>query len=200
MPHGLGVSLLHGKDMLMKSARWLIGTGDTIKIAQDSWIASGDRVESFNQQGMKFVSSLIDQTNACWNIHLLNRFFDPPVVSRILQTPFSWFGGEDKLWWPFTKTGEYSVKSGYWQFKQQQQSTTPEVPSTSTSVQRRAWDMIWKEKVPQKLKIFMWKVYQGILPVREVLKGRKIANDDNCPVCKNGPEYMEHALLLCQWT
>lgn len=117
-------SIIHGKETLMKSARWLLGKGENVKIAQDPWIASGVRIDNFMHPEIEFVSSLIDQANACWNVPLLRRFFNPPLVDQILQTPFSWFGGDDKLWWPFTKTGEYSVKSGYWQIKQHQQSTT----------------------------------------------------------------------------
>lgn len=52
-------SQIHGNEILMKSARWLIGSGEKIKIAKDSWIASGDIIDEFNHQGLEYIRDLI---------------------------------------------------------------------------------------------------------------------------------------------
>lgn len=46
----------------------------------------------------------------------------------------------------------------------------------------------------------MWKIYHNILPVKENLRRRRIHTTGDCPICQQGPESMEHALLLCPWT
>lgn len=59
---------------------------------------------------------------------------------------------------------------------------------------------IWRAHVPQKIKIFLWKMCHNILLVKYNLKYRRIATTDTCPICQQEPETIEHALLLCSWT
>lgn len=106
-------SLVHGKKMLLQQSRWLVGTGEQISITQDLWLASGERVMANLPGHVKTVSQLIDQNNCCWNIGMIRTLFDNQIVVKILQTPIQWFGGNDKIWWPFTRFGEYTVKTGY---------------------------------------------------------------------------------------
>lgn len=67
-------------------------------------------------------------------------------------------------------------------------------------VQQKTWMKIWKVHAPQKIKLFLWKLCHDILPVKENLRKRRLTEEGICPVCKQCPETLEHALLQCQWT
>lgn len=118
---------------------------------------------------------------------------------RILQTPIAWNQGEDSLWWPFSKSGEFSVKSGYFQSKRQEIKDTTG-PSTSVGVSPFVWKEIWDVKVPQKIKFFLWKLCHNALPVGQNLCKKRIKNSPLCQLCEKEEESIEHMLLFCEWT
>lgn len=103
------------------------------------------------------------------------------------------------LWWPYAKSGLFSVKSGYQVLKQNVQESVL-YPSTSRSASENTWKIVWGSKVPQKIKMFMWRVCLNILPVRENLRKKKVVPNAICPICQKEQETIEHALLLCSWT
>ena len=61
---------------------------------------------------MKFFD-LIDLEIKSWDENLLHGLFIPEEVSLIKSIPLCITSVEDKLVWPFTVSGEYTVKSGY---------------------------------------------------------------------------------------
>lgn len=113
-------SLLHGRDIVKKNARWQVGKGDMINVIEDIWLASGERILNMTSPGAGTVSELLDYGNSGWNLSMLRNLFDPHTVRNILKTPIRWFEGSDRIWWPFVKSGEYSVKSGYWHIMNQE--------------------------------------------------------------------------------
>ena len=54
--------------------------------------------------------------------------------------------------------------------------------------------------MPQKIKLFLWRVCQNAISVKENLFKRRIINTPICPICCLERETVEHALLLCPWT
>lgn len=117
----------------------------------------------------------------------------------MLQTPIAWNLDRDTLWWPGAKTGEYSVKSGCFQDKKNDQRIN-RVPSSSYGVEANVWKRIWRQHVPQKVKVFLWKLCQNAIPVLGNLWKRKIVRFANCPICSLEPESIEHTFLVCEWT
>ena len=55
-------------------------------------------------------------------------------------------------------------------------------------------------KVPQKVKMFIWRCCQNALPINENLFNKKLISSPICQICKLEKETIEHALLLCPWT
>lgn len=105
-------SMIHGRDLLKKSGRWSIGYGVEITLTEDKWLVNGER-EVLNQDSdVTVVSELIDDYHN-WNLEALRKNLNPPYAISALQTPISWSNPIDTLYWPFTRDGEYSVKSGY---------------------------------------------------------------------------------------
>lgn len=52
----------------------------------------------------------------------------------------------------------------------------------------------------KKLRFSYGSFCHDILPVKENLRKRRLSEEGVCPVCKQGPETVEHTLLQCQWT
>lgn len=110
-------SLLHGKEVVMSSARWMVSNGNNIDIRNDKWLASGDIVEINENSVLRLVQDIIDPVTKSWDVYKIRNNFPAPTAFKILQTPMAWHCDADILWWPNAKSGEYFVKSGYFHLK-----------------------------------------------------------------------------------
>ena len=59
------------------------------------------------------------------------------------------------------------------------------------------WSTLWKLHIPNKLKIFGWRVCHDILPTRENLARKTIIKDRTCQLCTRGDESALHVLWEC---
>nr|AAP52527.2 retrotransposon protein, putative, unclassified [Oryza sativa Japonica Group]AAX95549.1 hypothetical protein [Oryza sativa Japonica Group] len=72
-----------------------------------------------------------------------------------------------------------------------------ESSSSGTNNINKAWEMIWKCKVPQKVKIFAWRVASNCLATMVNKKKRKLEQSDMCQICDRENEDDAHALCRC---
>ena len=56
------------------------------------------------------------------------------------------------------------------------------------------WRHLWKLHLPNKIKVFGWRVCQNVLPTKENLARLKVIVDDSCECCKGNLESVLHAL------
>ncbi|KAK7303490.1 hypothetical protein RJT34_14397 [Clitoria ternatea] len=82
-----------------------------------------------------------------------------------LQTPIRVATGEDTLSRPYTRHGDYTVKSGYRAIKLMT-DVAEQAPSSSFSPRKSLWKAVWEAKVPKKIQTFVWKLCHNLLPVR----------------------------------
>ena len=52
-------------------------------------------------------------------------------------------------------------------------------------------------KIPNKMKVFAWRVCNDILPTKMNLVNRRIITDASCPICTRFPETAVHVLWDC---
>lgn len=97
--------------------------------------------------------------------------------------------GEDKLVWHFNNDGIYTVKSGYHTYLQRIREDSGQLWSTS-----HLWRKIWGAPVPNKLKHFIWRAAQDVLPTRWNLCSRNITEQLECPVCSATDETTTHII------
>lgn len=100
------------------------GSGENIDIYTDRWLASGELISLNANPNLSKVKDIIDPINKCWNIRLIRENFQPAQAIQILQTPIAWNCGQDSIWWPKSKSRDFTVKSGYYQMKKQVRATT----------------------------------------------------------------------------
>lgn len=58
------------------------------------------------------------------------------------------------------------------------------------------WPLLWKLKVPARIKFFTWQLVNNILPNAIFLAQRKIIDSNSCPLCHQKPETTHHFWFL----
>ena len=102
--------------MLLKGARWRIGCGEAVSIWNDAWLPSVEHLRVLSDIVLGFeegrVSDLINPLTRTWDLHLVHRLLSPEEAALVLSIPLSRTPVEDKIIWPFTPSGKYTVNSG----------------------------------------------------------------------------------------
>ncbi|KAH9685475.1 reverse transcriptase domain-containing protein [Citrus sinensis] len=189
-------SIIWGRQVIVNGMRWRIGTGDSVKIYKSQWIPRPQTFTPISAPILDMdcaVAELIDE-NHKWKESLIQQHFnseDAELISRILL-PSS--PKPDQILWHYDKKGNYSVKSGY---QIAMRIKHPDWPSSSSS-NLGQWNVIWSLELPEKIKIFMWKVARNFLPTAENLWRRKMLQEPTCPRCKMKKEDINHAIMVCK--
>uniref|UniRef100_A0A7N2R5Q9 Reverse transcriptase zinc-binding domain-containing protein n=1 Tax=Quercus lobata TaxID=97700 RepID=A0A7N2R5Q9_QUELO len=84
------------------------------------------------------------------------------------------------LYWLHTKSGEYTVRSGYYIARQIAEEKDEVGECSRTGMSGLIWNMLWKLKIPNKIKIFGWRAWNNALPTRENLFKRRVVHDARC--------------------
>ena len=110
-------SILKGRGVLKEGMKWRVGDGTQIQIWLDLWFPSEflPYVTSLVAAGWveAKVCSLIKPNSKEWNQEALRALILPRDISPIHSIPLASIPITDKLFWPFTPLGAYTVKSGY---------------------------------------------------------------------------------------
>ena len=191
-------SILKGRDLLLKGAQWRVGYGDAISVWNDAWLPSKShpRIESQVVPGFEEmkVSAFIDPITKKWDSYLLNGLFTPQEAKLILSIPLCQNAVEDTVVWPFTPSGNYTVKSSTRFLTADQAITQREEPEQTSN---EVWKSIWSLNVQSKVRNFLWRTCHNALPVKQNLRRRHILTEDVCKLYKNEIESVLHALWSC---
>lgn len=139
---------------------------------------------------------MIDPGTEKWDEELIRDIFNPVDVNRILQIPLNYSSFEDFVAWNGSSSGFFSVRSAYhceWnhEFRNTNHLVGPAAPNI-------VWSILWKLRIPGKIKIFCWRALHGILPLKSILTNRHVGSADHCPmICSQGPEDVMHLLFGC---
>ena len=192
-------SLLKGREVLWRGARWRVGTGETIKVWDYPWLPSLEhpRILSPIIDGLQdaMVDCLISPTSRSWDRDVLFGYFAPMEADLIVKIPLSPTKVEDKLIWPHVPNGVYTVKSGYRFLVKDKPDPLLYHPSQGENPS--IWSCIWRLSVPNKVKNFLWKACKEALPVKKNLVRRKVLEEDVCCHYKLKAEDGYHALWDC---
>ncbi|XP_058753771.1 uncharacterized protein LOC131626956 [Vicia villosa] len=99
----------------------------------------------------------------------------------------------DNFHWKLTSNGVFSVASVSNLVSNAKDITWP----TNTI---KLLDVMWKAKIPKKVKIFSWRFFIERLSLKYLLAYRGVTNltSLDCPFCSNHPESSEHLFFQCQ--
>lgn len=100
---------------------------------------------------------------------------------------------QDSYIWPLEKTGDYSVKTGYFSIHSSDTQSTILLGEVST------WNWnkhLWLPPLQPKLKFFLWKVATNSLPTGANLQTRDLRGNTACKRC-GAEETIAHILFHC---
>ncbi|XP_073279489.1 uncharacterized protein [Primulina huaijiensis] len=136
------------------------------------------------------VSDLMSSDPQQWVIALLHELFNDRDVKAILQIPLQETNCPDSWVCHYSKTGKYTVKSGYW----------VGLETSSLSEENGVageWGKIWNLQVLPKVKHFLWRATRKCLPVRASLQRKGIQVPLTCIQCGGDIENTWHIFLTC---
>uniref|UniRef100_A0A1J3E5Y1 Putative mitochondrial protein n=1 Tax=Noccaea caerulescens TaxID=107243 RepID=A0A1J3E5Y1_NOCCA len=191
-------SIISARPLVNKGLIKRVGSGDSISVWNDPWIPDS-RPRSAICNGVNYyphlrVSELIDRSTSTWNLPLLHQFFTATEIEAIIGIPISNANWPDSLGWAFTKTGRYTVKSGY---STAQKYTDNNLGPTYGPDVRPLLAKVWKMQCSPKIRHFVWNAIMGCVPVGTRLEGRGIQIDPVCTRCGLAAETINHALFEC---
>ena len=131
----------------------------------------------------------------CWKLNLLSEMFDTKEAASISRIPVSKLGSPVVLVWHHDNKGVYTVRSGH---KLLCRSEAVE-GNTHGEVNNETWKQFWSLNLPSKIKVFLWRILNEILPVKATLLIHKMVLLDNtCFRCFQAAETSYHALINVQ--
>lgn len=178
----------------------MVGNGESIHVWSTPWLADGDRMRmplmknSLVDLNLK-VKDLLIPNSHMWNIPKLNDLFYPQdiaIISKIKPV----INSEDFYCWNHTRSGEYSVRSGYW-FAEKSANKEAYATATVLPSLNGIKDYIWSLDTAPKIKMFLWKAVSGALPVTDNLLSRGMKIDSRCQICGMEGESINHVLFTC---
>lgn len=130
-----------------------------------------------------------------WDRDIVEQIFVLDDVEWILQIPIINTHMEDDWFWSPAANGIFSVKSCYKVLLnmkiQRDNSLNKFMPL------QLLWKRIWKLSVPNKYKLFLWRLWHNILPTVSALNSRGLHIQDPCFMCQNAEENVVHVFMAC---
>lgn len=110
-------SILAAQDLLRDGLRKTIGTGSNTRVWLDPWVPTIPARAALDAGVYRdkdlLVRHLIDDDSKQWRSDIIEALIDPADIPLIRSLRPSYNGREDGYCWIHTKTGLYTVKSGY---------------------------------------------------------------------------------------
>ncbi|XP_074304184.1 uncharacterized protein LOC141638901 [Silene latifolia] len=121
-----------------------------------------------------------------WNADFIDAVFKDEWTTRILAIPPCEIRLRDKVFWPLTKDGTYTVKSGYGLIFDRFMSTRG-TSKDRTRINDRGREFcrktLWNLPVPMVWKILFWKIIINALPTESEFHKRKLNVEPLCGMC-----------------
>ena len=192
-------SIIAARKLLLLDIRNKVHSGYEINVWQDPWIPSTparparSRVPVVNPK--MTLSSLINSELKEWDARLLEQYVDQEDIPMIESLATSHTNRSDNFCWNYTKSGQYTVKSGYWVATniltddEEQEMLQPSI----TKLQ--AFD--WKVNAPQKICHLIWQLISWQVAATMILVRRNMRCGNYCPRCGEPEETVTHAIFEC---
>ena len=173
-----------------------LGNRKSIRLASNRWHpirnlkprVMGDHASQVHPSR---VSDQMDQ-NKMWNSSIIWRLYSKEDAKQILATHIPREDLGDEIGWRYSKSGNFTVKSGYWFLNGENQN-----PISKNSF----WKLLWKADIFPKWKHFLWKIFNNTLPTADNLIKRTIKGiNPICCLCKSKAEFIAHLFRDCEVT
>ncbi|XP_048605797.1 uncharacterized protein LOC125583207 [Brassica napus] len=180
-PSYVWTSISSARKLLLLGIRSKVHSGYEINVWEDPWIPTmpakpaSARAPAVNPKML--VSSLINSVTKEWDTRLLEQYVAQEDIPMIQSLAISPTHRRDTFCWSYTKTGQYTVKSGYW---------------VATNLMKDEEELEVLQSSIIKLQAFAWKI-----AVTRNLVRRNMRCDNYCPRCGAPEETVTHAIFEC---
>ncbi|CAL8995128.1 unnamed protein product [Prunus brigantina] len=180
--------IMYGAQLLRQGMSWRLGRGDNALFWKDHWLHEGPLLHQGGVLNVVEQDCTVDSffKNRWWDIDKLRGVVAEEIVQKIINFPIGAGSNlQDTQIWSATSDGKFSVKSAYGLLFRNYGRSDPGL------------DILWKLRVPPKLKIFFWLVLQGRILTNEQRARRQLTSDPSCSVCDGFSESIVHLLRDC---
>ncbi|GKB91122.1 reverse transcriptase [Tanacetum coccineum] len=187
-------SFLSVKDIVRKGCKWNIGNGRSVNVWNDF------RVDDHRNLGPKpnncdvyQVRDLLNLEGDGWNHELLSSLFPHNITSKIAYC-FVSKSRNDVLYWHNSPGGRFSCRFAYLLALEVVEDM---VRNTICDDLIDFWCVVWKARVPSKVKLFMWRAWNNYLPTIDNLQSRGLNQTSSCTHCGETTENIVNVLFKC---
>jgi hypothetical protein len=144
------------------------------------------------------VSQLMLHGRREWDEQLIRECMYNHDALEVLQIRLSDKSQEDQIAWALEKSGIFLVKSAYRLALNIDWNTSARAcSSASPDGSCTLYKDIWSANVPQKVKIFAWRLAQEVLTTQLNRTYRKLEENGRCQICGAEDESAHHAVIRC---
>ncbi|KAK5833208.1 hypothetical protein PVK06_017025 [Gossypium arboreum] len=145
--------------------------------------------KSLNDNDVKLIADLIEDTSKTWKIDLINSTFPKDVAQKILRIPLAETPHEDFQVWKGEQSGEFSVRSPYKLLQDAQLDLKFYLIQTDL---KDFYNKLWNLQLPAKIAITTWRISWNYIPSLVNLKYKRMTNNVTCPCCGKEEEDITH--------
>lgn len=69
------------------------------------------------------------------------------------------------------------------------------IPTTNS----KGWNILWSLKLPHKIRTFLWHFCKNNVPIRKLLKSKRVAVPIICFMCEHDIEHLLHIFFDCNF-
>ena len=173
--------IVHGRNLLRDNIGKAIGNGQNTSVWKESWISLDSNLKPFgpiNEHNLDLRVSDLLTSDLQWNKQRIGEVL-PELSEQIQALKPSKTGAEDIYIWQPLPSGIYSTKSGY-----NLAANTPRHAHPIAVMGEFNWiKEVWSAKCSPKLRVFMWSIIKGAIPLGENLQRRGLLTNVNCTRC-----------------
>ena len=133
---------------------------------------------------------------------MIQQHFFAPDVDVILNIPLSSRVQPDFWAWHYDIKGFFSVRSAYRMINaikfQREDWLEHRGGHLNQAREKKSWSLLWKVKVPSKVRIFAWRLSHTSLPTGTMRHRRKMVDSPACSLCGAENDTWRHSLFDCR--
>ncbi|CAA7028978.1 unnamed protein product [Microthlaspi erraticum] len=171
-------SIVTGLTLLKKGMKHIVGDGESTNVFEDLWLPVHPPRRVTRNEGQEdfLVKELIIDSGCSrkWNLPVLEAILNAEDRNLVQKLYLPQRKKQDRQVWCYDKSGDYTVKSGYWLAFREHLHDHPEITIPHGDPVLK--DQIWRLQIMPKIKHFFWRALSKALPTatRLVTRGMKI--------------------------